>query len=753
MALAEPQSWLDERKTRMASLYPELSVADYDSLLNVDGERLRTGGTPSTFTSTALALSNDVPAYDPSMPDATVNVAPWQPAPSPVPQYNPETPDSTMNVASWAPSTPTGVAQPQQQSWLMRANAALAAAEHWLSHPLGTNTLSTDEIVQQHPELFARDSRGRVNSTVTEDTLQRGLDVAAGVSGGLKLPGRGLGTVKNVVADSGALEPASDAVSALLSKIREAKPLEAQNKELLHQFRQRQAGAFSGAIQGGEAGFNRALGAMRGQAERVGFTPLRDTIGQQGVDELFSHIQSAALQPFEHANAGSALRNIVDGIVPVPSELSQLEEVFPGVTKALRDAKIIQGFGVWDYAKDLAELPQSLMSSYDFSGARQVATAAYGHPVMFAKSWRRMLSAARSAEGAQAIQSDLKNRWYRQLPNGSGGFRDLMREAGIADAAGERVSKGDRTFISRLPYHLPGYRGSQEAFAALLNLMRDGVFQSMLKGYGGNPAEIPEQTLRQWGRLVNVTTGHGDIKGLSLLPQSVIDSKLFGSRLFWAPRLVMSRAQMPFLLASKSPQVRGEALRQLSAFIGVNSALLLSGEAAGLWDVEKDPRSADFGQIVIHTKNRAARAALGSLGLVGLGVNDYNGGVRIDPWAGFRPLVNLYAREIKGQYKSTTTGKVSDKARGQIALDFGRQKLAPVPGAGLNAALGKNAIGEDYGAMQAAGGLAVPLGIKDVAGPLFGQEEQPKPRKKSGKSGGIPQPPRAPKPPKPAGVR
>src|SRR5262245_12639529 len=65
----------------MAATYPELGVADPESLLNVDGERLRNGQSPSTFTSTMLALAPQEPPpqpYNPDEPDATLNVRPWQ---------------------------------------------------------------------------------------------------------------------------------------------------------------------------------------------------------------------------------------------------------------------------------------------------------------------------------------------------------------------------------------------------------------------------------------------------------------------------------------------------------------------------------------------------------------------------------------------------------------------------------------------------------------------------------------------------
>jgi hypothetical protein len=495
-----------------------------------------------------------------------------------------------------------------------------------------------------------------------------------------KIPGAGM-SLKDVgdgVPDViRAVEPKTDPVQSLLTRIGEAKPLQEQNKELLSQFRSRQAGSFRSNVGDGEAGFNAGLGSMRGTADRVGFEPLRPVIGQQGVDELFTRLKGARLNEFEHANAGTALLSILDGTVPVPSELVPLEKAFPGITRSLQKAKIISGPGFMDYASDLANLPQSLISSFDLSGLRQVSTAAAGHPVMFAKAAKRMLQAAKSEDAFRAIHEDLKGRWYS-------GLKD---DAGVAWADGEiGLTKGEGTIISELlnTNKVPNpYRGSQRAYTTVLNLMRDGVFQKMLAEYGGNPKSIPADELRRWGKLVNISTGRGD------LPGALGDSKAFGAPIFWAPRLMASRVQMPFEVLSKSPIVRKEAARQIASFIGINSTILGMGAAAGAWSVETDPRSSDFGQIRV-------------------------GPQRIDPWFGFRPFVNLGARLATGERKSSLTGEVYEAEHKEIIADFLRQKFSPLLGVATNVWTGRDAIGEPYTPGKLAPDLFAPLFLREV---------------------------------------
>lgn len=483
-------------------------------------------------------------------------------------------------------------------------------------------------------------------------------------------------------------EPPEGAVGALMRSIKGAKPLQEQNKELLHKFRQRQAGAFAGAIGEGEAGFRKGLGAMRGQAERIGFEPLRPAIGQEGVDQLYGQLGRAGLRPFEHASAGHALGNILDGVVPAPSELDELEKAFPGLAKALQDAKIIGGPGMGAELRDALSLPGSIKSSIDLSGLRQTATYAYAHPVQWGKNFRTALRAAAKQDNYNAIMDDLDGRWYAPL----------REDAGVVLSRGEQaLSPQERTWASRILSKVPGYSYSQRHFSALVNLSRDSMFEDMLKHSGFTPDDIPADELRRWGRLVNVSTGRGDPL---FIGNQINESKIAGAPLFWAPRLVLSRVQFPFELLSSSPIVRKEAARQLVAFVGVNSAILAAGKEAGVWDVEMDPRSADFGQVRI-------------------------GNNRIDPWAGFRPIVNLIVRMRTGELKSTISGNVNEVERKEIVQNFLRSKLNPLTGVAVSLWTGENNIGQKYGWPQAAVDLFSPLSLDEMASAMieFGAPE------------------------------
>jgi hypothetical protein len=99
--------------------------------------------------------------------------------------------------------------------------------------------------------------------------------------------------------------------------------------------------------------------------------------------------------------------------------------------------------------------------------------------------------------------------------------------------------------------------------------------------------------------------------------------------------------------------------------------------AAGA-DVETDPTSADFAKIKV-------------------------GDTRYDISAGRNPYIRAIAQMIYGHRKSTTTGEIipmdGTKYGGDNRLTplwrIGRSKLAPVPGSIVNAAMGKDMVGNE----------------------------------------------------------
>jgi hypothetical protein len=117
------------------------------------------------------------------------------------------------------------------------------------------------------------------------------------------------------------------------------------------------------------------------------------------------------------------------------------------------------------------------------------------------------------------------------------------------------------------------------------------------------------------------------------------------------------------------------------------------------------------------------------------------GNTYIDPLAGLSQLITVLSKEATGQSKTQKgeivplrkdykllnafTDKKDTREPGfgkpdaaDVALNFARTKLAPVPGAVLNVLEGKNVIGQPTSPLQEAKQLVTPLSFQNVRGVL-----------------------------------
>ena len=472
----------------------------------------------------------------------------------------------------------------------------------------------------------------------------------------------------------------------LLQRIQDAKPLQQQNAELLSQFRSRQAGAFTGAAQTGtgEAGFNRALGAMQGQAERVAFQPLRPLMQPEQVNQLFDAVTQSSLRPFEQATAGTALRNIIDGQVPTPSSLANLELVFPGITESLRKSNILPKDPLFQralaLAADIANTPRAIMASGDLSASlRQAAMAAPSHPQAWWQAMRDQVAAYRSLEGAQAAMERIDAHPLR-------GFLDDMNVAILPIDSNAPFSAREEAFMSRLANRIPLVERSQRAYTTAMNSMRAGVSYDILGNLSPEQlAAMTPQRLEKLGSFVNAITGRGDIPAMLDKYQPELNA------LFFSPRNTFGKVQANLSVLSRDPLVRKEAAKSLGTFYATGIGILAAAHLAGL-KVGLTPGSADFGKIVLP------------------------GGTRLDIWGGNAQLFRMIANLATGD-TVTSTGQRFPQGRLDTVGRFLRNKLAPVPSEGVTIASGENAIGQKWEPSQLPGDLlrmVTPLFLQDL---------------------------------------
>jgi hypothetical protein len=177
---------------------------------------------------------------------------------------------------------------------------------------------------------------------------------------------------------------------------------------------------------------------------------------------------------------------------------------------------------------------------------------------------------------------------------------------------------------------------------------------------------IPEESKRALAKYVNSSTGRGEFNSQKFeAAATVLNQVLFSPRLLKSRLDVFNPLEWRKMMKTE-PVVAKMAMTEIAKSAAFVGSMVAAASAAGA-KVEKDPRSPDFGKIRV-------------------------GSHTIDPWGGYQQYLRYGAQFITGKRKNQY-GQVKEANRGDTLEQFGRSKLAPVPGFLLSAAKGKNLIG------------------------------------------------------------
>jgi hypothetical protein len=372
--------------------------------------------------------------------------------------------------------------------------------------------------------------------------------------------------------------------------------------------------------------------------------------------------------------------------------------------------RIVDGIGqTFDASKNI-------VASFDLSAPRQASLAIMGRPIIGFRNVWDMLRAFSSETTAREINQKIKERpnatngldkaakiEYSELDQSTFTKREENARSVLDDWAQLPFKTGNaaKTVVTAIPKAISkGVRISNRAFITFLNKMRSDLFDAYLEANFKDRAPTTVE-LEAIGNLVNVLTGRGKLN-----PKTAS----VAAKALWAPKLLASRVQF---LAGQ-PLYGGTA--RTRALVAKEYARILVGgyvlyNAAQMFSDkdEKDPRSSDFGKIVI-------------------------GDIRLDPWGGLQQVAVLTSRMATGETKSAKGNKVSsirgDIKYGQanayeILSNFVRTKLNPPVGTAVDIITGQNVVGEKLTAKDVAVNLTVPLGFRDIAA-VMEQEGIPK---------------------------
>ena len=113
-----------------------------------------------------------------------------------------------------------------------------------------------------------------------------------------------------------------------------------------------------------------------------------------------------------------------------------------------------------------------------------------------------------------------------------------------------------------------------------------------------------------------------------------------------------------------------KAWKDFGSFVGIISSVILLGALAGLWEVEKDPRSTNFMKIRV-------------------------GNTRVDPWGGYQQFVVFFTRVMMNTGLVSTTEMEYEVNFLSALTTFLRSKASPLASTLLEIKTGKDYFGDE----------------------------------------------------------
>ena len=383
------------------------------------------------------------------------------------------------------------------------------------------------------------------------------------------------------------------------------------------------------------------------------------------------------------------------GVDVPPASIRDLGKVFgvkfgTELKKANKAFRLFRTVGI-----EAFYIPKSIKSSLDASAIlRQGLVFSASRPGAAIRATKTSFKAMFNEEYYQEMQQTLhKRKWSKLHLESMGVNQKTVKELGGSleigklsgdvglDITGDLVPED--AFISNWTRLLPGVRESERFFVTFLNLARAEMFDSfigeMIRGGGG----INRTLATQMAKYANVVTGRGQFgKTLTeFLPAA--------NAVFYSPRLVYSRFQMPLVYLESAPAVRKVIAADLARTVTRVGALAGAAVLAGA-RFELDPRSSDFGKLRV-------------------------GNSRFDLFAGYPQVGRVIVQALSGQRKTVTSEKIAEADRLDVMARFIQYKMSPSAGLISDIVSRQTFLGEDFVVKD----LATVEQIKERLAPLI----------------------------------
>jgi len=479
----------------------------------------------------------------------------------------------------------------------------------------------------------------------------------------------------------------NEAIRKLEQGVRNAQQVRPETLDLRRQERKKRFSEAESRLASttGQSAIFSAMRQLKGQLPEAAFE-FGQELTSSDLDALADKInQHKTLDIKEKINAYGAIQKLISGRTLAPFELNLIHRVFGGDF-----ASIVRKLGAntltgWRKARymlaNMLNVPRTIMASFDFSaGGRQGVLFAPRHPIIWARSVAAGYGAAWSSEWANAIDLDMRNDKYAQL-RGKANLSMTDWRSGLSSKeegfqtdlldtkpGWNHDATGFAGFTKELLRLIPrGVKASERAYVITLNKLRVDMFNHYATQWQGTGKSMADY--KKLASFINHATGRGTGKWLE-------NNGPILSAAFFSPRLATSRFQVigdtgfaAFNLATG--QVNRDVSRIIAenvvSFIGAGMGVMALAALGGA-EVEKDPRSSEFGKIKI-------------------------GNTRLDVWGGFSQTIRMIAQFLTQQKKSGD--KMSTVTRDKVVGELIRTKLSPVAGLGYNILRMKTYFGDD----------------------------------------------------------
>lgn len=434
----------------------------------------------------------------------------------------------------------------------------------------------------------------------------------------------------------------------------------------------------AGGSVGGERGVQAALSQMTGKLRKVDFDmPVidpasRDALFQMVWDDPYltmgERLAIFGGKETQHSSASGLIGMLDYGKFPAKHEVELMTRVFGQEVGDALIGKLSTKEQLSFWATNIANVPRTLMASFDLSAPLRQGIWFIGRPRQFGSALKAMFESLKSEKGYNATVQRMA-----QKPTFS-----LARESGLAlTEIGSALSKTEETFIGsgiieRLGTSalkkwpdvrgkainlIPeGVKASQRAYTGFLNKLRADVFDRMVNDAkdmglytdtktGAVDIFGNEALSKQIARYVNIGSGRGNLSKLASEHSSLINAAFFSPRLMSArfalfdprtytdvayiPRKVLGGKKYPFTkleIIGKESQpkvnvfVRQQAMRDSASFMAFYT---LSAAVAKLvlgQDLGADSRSSDFTKIISGNTSIDLAGGIGQYARLGITV-------------------------------------------------------------------------------------------------------------------------------------